>query len=454
MGKSLYVRVVVTFMLVVLASLTASALITYNLYEGKIFRQLEKELMETGKELIRVHQSGQAKDLEGFLSNVFALRSQAALFGSDGTVKVFGTGKPDSFASPEAIRDVLNGGVHRFDYSAASLLEKRSIGLPFESNGVSYALFLKPAFRGILARVRESLTTAVMLTMTFGSLLFIVATYYLVKPIKRLTFLTSRIAKGHFDERAPDTRHDEIGDLARSFNLMSLELSRMEQMRKEFVSNVSHEFQSPLTSIKGFAVALRENEFSKEQQARYLTIIEDESRRLARLCDNLLRLAALESRQAPLRQVRFDVARQLRKVFLALQPQWQEKALEIRLPEEEPVWIHADEAQLEQVWHNLIGNSIKYTPPGGEIHVGMGADDNAVEIVLSDTGEGIAAEDLPYIFDRFYKADKERDRSVKGSGLGLSIVKHIVELHGGTLEVDSEPGRGTTVTVRLPLGAE
>lgn len=450
MARSLYVRVIATFMIVVVVSLSASFLITYNIYKGKVFSQLEEQLIETGREIIQIIQSDRTDDLK----HVFAVRSQAALFGSDGTVKVYGQGNPESFASREEVQHVLNGGIHRFNNSRGSLLETRSVGLPFERNGISYALFLKPLYQNAFDRVKGSLLTTVLLALAISSFLYIFATYLLVKPIKKLTGLTSRIAKGHFDEKAPDKRKDEIGELARSFNSMSSELNQLEQMRKEFISNVSHEYQSPLTSIKGFAAALRENDFPREQQIRYLAIIEEESERLSKLSENLLRMAALDSGQVPLKPVRYDLGKQIRKVFLALQPQWLEKELSISLMNLKPIYICADEAQLEQVWHNLLTNSIKYTPDKGEISVGMNVLGQEVVVTFADTGEGISPEDLPHIFDRFYKADKARDRSVKGSGLGLSIIRKIVELHSGSMSIESELHRGTVVTVRLPLSVD
>ncbi|MDG0813489.1 sensor histidine kinase [Cohnella rhizosphaerae] len=449
MFKTLYVRVIITFVLTVTFSLAVSFAITYRINEDRIFRELEDNLIQSGKAVIRQFQSGREGGMDEYLSQIYAFRSQAALFGSDGTVKAFGNAKPGSFASPEEVQKVLNGGIHRFDFSKRGLLENRSVGLPFESNGKQYALFLKPQYKGALLRLRNALLTSLLLVLLIGSLLFVLAIHWLVKPIKKLTALTSRIAAGHFDERVPDRRQDEMGELARSFNRMSGELSQLERMRKEFVSNVSHEFQSPLTSIKGFAVAVRDNRLTEAQAKRYLTIIEDESERLAQLSGKLLRLSMLESEKNPLRLREYELDEQIRKVFLSLQPQWLAKGLEVDLSGLKPARIVGDEEHLEQVWHNLLSNSVKYTSVGGEIYVTMEVTDEQASIVFRDNGQGIEAGDLPRIFDRFYMGDKARDRGEKSSGLGLAIVRKIVELHGGSIAADSRLGEGAAFTVVL-----
>ncbi|MEK5491005.1 HAMP domain-containing sensor histidine kinase [Paenibacillus sp. FSL R7-0297] len=449
MIKTLYVRVIVTFIVVVAVSLSVAFVVSYNVNEDRIFHELEDDLIQSGKSMIELYKSNRTGDWNELLPQIYTMRSQGVLFGSDGSERFLGTAKAESFASPEDVEKVLNGGVHRFDFSKRGIQSTRTIGLPFEMNGHRYALFLKPLYKGALLRLKNSLILALALALFIGSMLYVIAIHWLVKPIKRLTVMTTRIAEGHFEERVPDKRQDEIGELARSFNRMSAELSQVEQLRKEFVSNVSHEIQSPLTSIKGFAAAIRDNRLPEEQNRRYLNIIEEESGRLAQLSSKLLHLSALESMQSPLNVREYELDQQIRKVFLSLQPQWLGKSLEINLSDLQPVRIAGDEHQLEQVWHNLLSNSVKYTPSGGEISVSAEEAAGQVTLVFRDNGQGISEEDLPRIFDRFYMGDKSRDRSVKSSGLGLSIVRKIVELHGGTIAVQSRSGEGTIVTVML-----
>lgn len=260
-----------------------------------------------------------------------------------------------------------------------------------------------------------------------------------------------RIAKGDFtvsipsDERVPG----QLGELVESINHMAVELNQMEKMRQEFISNVSHEIQSPLTSIGGFARILQSDELSREERMHYLGIIEKESARLSKLSENLLKLASLESDHHPVERKRYRLDKQLRSVILACEPQWQEKGIDMDVSLENVV-IEADEDLLSQVWFNLLHNSIKFTPAGGTIGVRLKQSGQQAVVFVTDTGTGISEKDAAHIFERFYKADKSRNRNTGGSGLGLAIVKRIVEMHTGSVAVQSAPGEGTTFTVRLP----
>lgn len=239
-----------------------------------------------------------------------------------------------------------------------------------------------------------------------------------------------------------------FGELVESVNDMALELSKMEKMRQEFISNVSHEIQSPLTSIRGFAQALRNEQLSSENRLHYLGIIEAESMRLSRLSDNLLRLASLEADTIKFEPRTYRLDKQIRSIVLACEPQWSDKNIHMKVALEETE-INADEELMSQVFINLIHNSIKFTDEGGSVSVDLHQQGEQMKFRISDTGIGIAQEDQNYIFERFYKADKSRKPSVKGSGLGLSIVKKIMDMHHGIIEVESELGKGTTFTVLL-----
>jgi signal transduction histidine kinase len=259
-----------------------------------------------------------------------------------------------------------------------------------------------------------------------------------------------RMARGDFSIRL-DNLHDDriLNGLAASVNKMAQELGQMENMRQEFVSNVSHEIQSPLTSIRGFAQALKSNSLSNAERLHYLEIIEMESKRLSRLADDLLKLTSLEAEQVKFAPRPYRLDKQVRSLILTCEPQWAEKKIDMNVALKE-LTIHADEDLLSQVWLNLLHNSIKFTPPGGSIKVGLRMHADRVEFSITDSGIGIAPEDQLHIFERFYKADKARTHATEGSGLGLSIVRKIVDLHGGTIDLESKLGEGTTFIVSLP----
>ncbi|MBN9656877.1 MAG: HAMP domain-containing protein [Acidobacteria bacterium] len=260
-----------------------------------------------------------------------------------------------------------------------------------------------------------------------------------------------RIATGDFTTRLDENlrSHGVVGELVQSVNHMATRLDEMEKLRQEFVSNVSHEIQSPLTSIRGFAAALQRDNVSPEDRLHYLEIIEAESLRLSRLSENLLKLASLDSDQTRLVPAPYRLDVQIRNLILACETQWSTKDLEMDVSLEE-AGITADEDLLSQVWINLIHNSIKFTPRGGRVRVGLNRSGNAWEVRIADTGIGIAAEDQPRIFERFYKADPSRRHSAGGNGLGLAIAKRVVELHQGSIAVRSQPGAGAEFVVTLP----
>ncbi|MCA0456194.1 MAG: HAMP domain-containing histidine kinase [Chloroflexi bacterium] len=262
-----------------------------------------------------------------------------------------------------------------------------------------------------------------------------------------------RMAKGDFTVRVDDAvfrDNDIMSQLAQSINTTAAELNKLEQMRQEFISNVSHELQSPLTSIRGFARALQNEGITPEDHQHYLAIIETESIRLSRITENLLKLAALEAENPKFEPKPYALDKQIRDLILASEPQWMEKEIEVDAALQ-PASITADEDLLSQVWTNLISNSIKFTPAGGKISIALKQEAANLTITVQDTGMGISEAAQARIFERFYKSDLSRNRcATSGSGLGLSIAKKIIDMHHGTIAVASAPDCGTCFTISLP----
>ena len=259
----------------------------------------------------------------------------------------------------------------------------------------------------------------------------------------------AKIASGNFSVfvQGDNSVHAE---LAEAINTMAKNLGNLETMRQDFISNVSHEIQSPLTSIRGFAALLKKDELSDNERRRYIDIIEAESKRLSSLSDNLLKLSALDNK--PMAKIEYRLDRQLSEIILMLEPQWSPKNLIIEADLQKTI-AYGDEDLLSQVWVNLLHNAIKFTPENGCVTVSLYTSENNAVCRIFDTGVGISPEDKMHIFERFYKADKARDRSLGGSGLGLSLVKKIIDIHDGTIIVASEIGKGSTFTVTLTAKA-
>lgn len=350
------------------------------------------------------------------------------------------------------IRRVLDGAEVVKRSSFLPLPTNLYMAWPLRAADETLALVVHPERSG--AGIVLAMTGAwVAMALIIGVLGFSIFAIKVVNPIKALTAAARKVAMGDYDITLRMNCKDELGVLSEQFRQMVRELSQLEQMRQEFVSNVSHEIQTPLASMAGFVSILQQGGLSEAEQRRCLSVIRQEITRLSRLGENMLRLAAIDSRSYPLKPSRVRLDRQLRHVVAAAEPQWAAKRLHVHL-ELPGTEIVADEDLLNQVWVNLLGNSIKFTPEDGDIFIELQSDGREIRVHFRDTGIGIAEEDRGRVFERFYMADKSRNREAGGNGLGLAIVKRVVELHNGSVGIDSEPGRGTAVTVRLPAEAK
>jgi two-component system phosphate regulon sensor histidine kinase PhoR len=230
------------------------------------------------------------------------------------------------------------------------------------------------------------------------------------------------------------------------------DLKRLERIRQEFVANVSHELRTPLTAIKGYVEALLDGGLENSSQAeQFLQVIDRHASRMDKIVSDLLLLSELESSDLSLKKEEISLAELIHSAVDALRPVAESKkqAIQLRLPPELPS-IMGDGQKIHQVMLNLLHNAINYTPEGGQISIETRVDANGLEVSVSDTGIGIPGEDLPRIFERFYRVDKGRSRELGGTGLGLSIVKHIVEAHGGRVSAESKPGQGSRFSLFLP----
>jgi signal transduction histidine kinase len=423
------------------------AFITSNLlFQGRAHSAVNGILIDSGEKMINTYQTTPTADLITFMENfsgMVGLRIQ--LYNQDGQALL---SHKENLANQSDIELIIAGKI------AENIQNKRNhfpiVGIPFQDKGRTYALFLTVEKNSVEDELMNSIHLMYVIIFFLGSLLIIIAARYIVGPIVRLTAATKKMAKGHFDVEIPTSRKDEIGVLSQSFNEMANELSKLDRMRKEFVANVSHEIQSPLTSISGFSKALKQKKMTEESRIQYLSIIEEESERLSRLSQNLLRLSYLQQENYPMEVVTYRLDEQLRKVVIAQEPQWSAKAIDIAI-QLEPITIQADEDQFQQVWTNLLGNSIKFTPEKGSIVIEAMTREQQAIVSITDSGIGIPEEERVDIFKAFHKVDRTRNSSVKGNGLGLAIVKQIVDIHKGEIEVTGAPGKGARFTVELPL---
>ena len=274
------------------------------------------------------------------------------------------------------------------------------------------------------------------------------ASSWISKPVHEITNATRKVEEGDFTVKL-DAAHapGEIGELMRSFNAMTDALSRTSYLQKDFISSISHEFKTPIASIRGFARLLQMPGLTEAQRQEYVDLIAQESDRLSRLSQTLLRLSALEQQSAPASLTEFSLDEQLRQVILRLEPTWSARGISWQL-DLNSVTVVSDEELLSHVWMNIIQNAIKFSPENAVIEVRVFATDTAT-VEITDHGIGMDDATVKRIFDRFYQAD--RSRKQEGVGLGLCLVKRILDMLGGTVSVDSRPGEGSTFRVHVPF---
>jgi len=240
---------------------------------------------------------------------------------------------------------------------------------------------------------------------------------------------------------------DEVGELARTFNNMAEELGQAEQLRRNLVADVAHELRTPMSNIQGFVESLQDGVMKADQ--RTLESMHEEVLLLSHLVDDLQELALTEAGQLKLDVQQLDLSEVARRAVAAARPRAEAKKVHLEADLPPSVVVRGDERRLAQVLGNLLANAINYTPAGGRVGISMASKGGEVEIRVTDTGVGIPPDELPHIFERFYRVDKSRSRATGGVGLGLTIARRLVEAHGGRIAVQSEVGKGSTFVVTL-----
>lgn len=347
--------------------------------------------------------------------------------GPNDTPPAFGDGRPEG---PE------RGGFRR----------------PFPS---AYRVVLAIPERSLTAAWRElapGLGLAALVSLPVSVAVALWLSRSITRPLRHMTRAADDMARGDLRQQIPVRGGDEVARLATSFNVMSREVERSQQALRDFLANASHELRTPLTSIQGFSQALGEGAVQDEEGAAEAgRIIHEEALRMRRLVEDLLYLSRVEARDVTGTRRSVDVAGLLRETARRLQLTAEQRQLRLALdvPDLPPVLGDADE--LDHLLGNLLENAGKYTPPGGAITVTARAAGSRLVVSVHNTGNVIPAPDLPHVFERFYRVDKSRARTVEGSGLGLAIAQEVAKRHQGIIAVTSTPEQGTTFVVTLPL---
>ncbi len=271
------------------------------------------------------------------------------------------------------------------------------------------------------------------------------------RPVRKIIAAAEQIAKGNYEVRVPRLRLSNqangMNEVADCFNKMAEELSGTETMQSDFIANVSHELKTPLSVIQNYGTLLQDSDISEEERVKYAKAVTEASRRLADLVTNILKLNKLENQMIYPSVTTYELNEQLCECLLRFENVWEEKCIEIETELDESVFVDADAELLSLVWNNLISNALKFTDNGGRVSVSLTSNDEFAVVRISDTGCGIAPEVGKHIFDKFYQGDTSH--ATQGNGLGLALVRRVVDIIGGEIGVESILGEGSTFTVKI-----
>ena len=325
-------------------------------------------------------------------------------------------------------------------------MQQMMMGNPMSMQEMGVDLFVN--FR---AAVTEALLFSAVAAFVSAILVSLFVSHRVVTPIRQMMRASRHIAGGHYNERVQVISEDELGQLARSFNQMAVSLEQTEAMRRELIGNVAHELRTPLSTIKGYMEGLMDGVLPPKPTT-YQQVYR-EADRLQRLVSDLQELSRVEAGAFELECRPVNLAELIRHTAARLRPQFEEKRVNLNLDLSSDLpQIQADEDRINQVLINLIGNALQYTPTGGMVTVTAEKHPSELWVTITDTGIGISAKHLPHLFTRFYRVDKSRSRAGGGSGIGLTITKHLIEAHGGRIWVESDGiDRGTTFNLALPV---
>lgn len=346
---------------------------------------------------------------------------------------------------------VLNGQYKEPHYIAGEPVTVlgRTVAVVFAVSPVSDSIvsFVEP--------IIQLLFISMLIVLVFAVVAVYFIAHSLTRPLKKMARATRSYAAGDFSPRINLNRNDELGELAKAFNTMANSLEQLESSRRNFVANVSHELKTPMTTIGGFIDGMLDGTIPPSQQERYLKTVSGEVKRLSRMVVSMLNLSKIEAGQLDLNIKTVDLSNLVLTMFINFERKINDGKIEVRgLEYLGTHTVRADADMLGQVVYNIVDNAVKFTPEHGYISVNIKEENGVVETHISNSGSGVAQEELDKIFERFYKVDKSRSTDTKSTGLGLHIVRSILELHGGKIRAVSEEGRYTEFVFELPYIAE
>lgn len=465
--KSFFSRMMITYLVIIFVTLSFLGLLLGQLYQNYYYNEREHNLVAQANEINNLFLSYLTQNLslprfQDQLNSIDRISgAQIWIVDKQGLVyQASSHGKDNvqgTHLDQEQYQQILQGktvsSISKNDvYFNTKMM---SVAVPLINNGQVLGATIMHIRLDDIQHNLMSVYWLIMIAAMFSILVAFVMIYFmsrrLAEPIKDMTNVSLAMAEGDFTERVDVTSNDEIGQLAATFNYMVSKLGNLEQMRRDFIANVSHELRSPLTSIRGFIQGVIDGTIDDKDKEKYLGIALEETNRLSRLVNDLLELARMESGGIKLDQQPFHLSRVAEKVAAQFERYAAEKDVIINTHVADDLMILADHDRVEEIMINLLDNAIRFSPPKGHIDIKAVKEKNKAMISVSDMGKGIPPEEIENIFDRFYKVDKARTRSKGGTGLGLAIIKQLIRAHGEEIQVQSEVGKGTTFTFTMPI---
>jgi signal transduction histidine kinase len=365
-----------------------------------------------------------------------------------------------SFIHQKDVKSIFSGRTVRLKYEAVSGNHYFVTAKPIVDNRAGEKQIISALYVLSSSKHMDNSIVAMrklLVLSGFGALLLALGITWIVaqllsRPLLQMQLATRKIAVGELETRLNISRDDEIGSLAAAINNLAEELQNYRDTRQEFFANISHELRTPITYLEGYSKVIKDRLYSTdEERDQYLDVLHQEAKRLQHLVDDLFELSKMEEGKVSLSLEWIDLAEVIDNAVQKVQLKASDKGLVLRASlNRSTAWVHGDGLRMEQVILNLLENSVRYTEQG-EVSITLSQTDSYIFVAVKDTGIGISEEELPYIFERFYRVEKSRSRQHGGTGLGLSIAKKLIELQGGEISVSSKLGEGTTFEIRFKL---
>ncbi len=489
MFKSVFVKYITAFMLIIVLSAFFSAAIVTSLvnnYDGNNKnRALEsvayesvsfmtKDYGDSGENSFGQYLNDSAGRIQPVLDAMTANTDDMVLFVADGEgiIQLIGgreaadTWRTDEnvlLTYPAAVTDQLTegGNVTRCDTLDGFFKEKHRIYMQpiMTRDGRTVGSVMTCVPDQKTDELLGAMIKSIIASTVFLMIAALIAVYFITKrltsPLHAMTEASREFAAGQFDARVEVSGNDEVAELADGFNKMADSLGHSEETRRLFLANVSHDLRTPMTTILGFIESIQNGAIPQDKVPHYLGVISSEVKRLSRLVADLLDITKIEAGERKFVMEPFDICRMAREIIVSSEQRLEEKGLDVGFDcDSENIFVTGDRDAIHQVFYNLCDNAIKFARPGGKYLISVKENGRQVTVSVTNEGDGIAPEDLPYVFDRFYKSDKSRGLDRSGTGLGLYIARTIIEAHGETIGVESEYGSWCRFTFTMQKTSE